>query len=146
MKKITIIGLAMVLAVALVTGAMAVGPCGGMGSGPGCVSQTNQTPEQTQQFAKFQRETLQLRQKMMEVRTELSELRAQTNPDWKAIADKEKQIVDIRTEMQKKAKESGVQGMGQGYCGKSRGCGSCGSCCDVGDYGKSGKNIKSKRQ
>lgn len=144
MKRTTIIGLAVVLSIALVTGAMAVGPYGGMGSGPRCATQADQTPEQAQKFAKFQRETLQLRQKMMETRTEISELRAQTNPDWKAIAEKEKQLVDIRTEMQKKAKESGVQGIGQGYYGK--GCGSCGSCCDMGGYGKPGKNTRGKGQ
>lgn len=139
MKRTTIIGLALVLTIALVTGAMAVGPCGGMGSGPRCASQTDQTSEQAQNFAKFQRETLQMRQKMMEIRTEISELRAQTGSDWKAIAEKEKQMVDIRIEMQKKAKESGIQGMGQGYCGKSKGCGSCGSDCDMSGCGMSGK-------
>jgi predicted nucleic acid-binding Zn-ribbon protein len=88
------------------------------------------TPEQSQKFAQFQQEILPLRQQMMQLKTELMTLRTQQNPDWKAIADKQKQMVDVRTEIQKKRAAAGlpaVGGCGGGGCGMGmRGMGMCG--------------------
>lgn len=113
MKKAISIGLAVVLVAALVTGAMAFGP--GYGS--------SLTPEQAQKFAQFQKDTLPLRQKMLQLKTELMGLRTQTTPDWNAIAAKQKEMVDVRTEIQKKAAETGIAGFGPGSCkgGKGKG-------------------------
>lgn len=122
MKKVIGVAVALMLVIATVTGAMAFGPGGCMGQGPGNCPQMGAavTPEQTQKFAQFQQDTLALRQQMMQYKTELMTLRAQQNPDWKAIADKQKQMVDVKTEIQKKRAAAGLPG------GPGCGCGNCG--------------------
>lgn len=120
MKRVIKIGLAVVFVIALVSVAAAFGP--GMGMGHGMMGR-DMSPEQMQKFADFQKETLPLRQKMLQLKTELMSLRAQTTPDWNAIAAKQKEMIDVRTEIQKKATESGITGFGPGYCrgGKGKG-------------------------
>lgn len=115
MKKAISIALAVVLVAALVNGAMAFGPGYGMGKGHGMMA-CNLTPEQAQKFAQFQKDILPLRQKMLQLKTELMTLRTQTTPDWNAIAAKQKEMVDVRTEIQKKAAEAGITGFGPGSC------------------------------
>lgn len=56
---------------------------------------------------------------MLQLRTDLLALRAQLTPDWKAIAEKQKEMVDIRVEIQKKATEAGFAG--PGLCGHGTG-------------------------
>lgn len=118
MKKILTIVLAMALVVSVMGVALAVGPGAGKGMGPGA----NLTPEQQQKFAQFQKDVLPLKQKMMALKTDLMALRAQQTTDWKAVADKEKEMVDVRTEIQKKASEAGFARMdmrkGKGMHGK----------------------------
>jgi hypothetical protein len=125
MKKVMVFGLAAVLVIALVSVSMAVMPCGGMGNVPvDCPLAGNLTPEQAQKFAAFQKEILPLKQQMLQLRTELMTLRAQPTPDWKAIADKQKAMVDVRVEIQKKAAAAGFTGAGiRGGCG----AGMCGN-------------------
>lgn len=125
MKKMLIAGVVVALAAAVVTGAMAMGPGSGMGMGMGCDKgmMSNLTTEQSQKFVQLQKDTLQLRQKMLQLKTDLMTLRAQAAPDWKAIAEKQKEMVDVRTEMQKKAAEAGVSGFGPGHCDCSKGMG-----------------------
>ena len=117
MKK----GLLAVLVVALiavaVTGAFAFGPGYGQGPGACAITADNATPAQAQKFAKFQSEILPLKQKMLQLRTDLMTLRAQTPTDWNAISAKQKEMVDVRTEIQKKAADSGFSGAGAGSCG-----------------------------
>lgn len=125
MKKAISIGLAVVLVAALVTGAMAFSPGYGMGKGYGMMA-SNLTPEQTQKFAQFQKDILPLRQKMLQLKTELMGLRTQTTPDWNAIAAKKKEMVDVRTEIQKKAAEAGITGFGPGTCRGGKGIGMIG--------------------
>jgi Spy/CpxP family protein refolding chaperone len=115
MKKAISIALAVVLVATLVTGAMAFGPGYGMGKGYGMMA-SNLTPEQAQKFAQFQKDVLPLRQKMLQLKTELMGLRTQTTPDWNAIAAKQKEMVDVRTEIQKKAAETGITGFGPSSC------------------------------
>jgi Spy/CpxP family protein refolding chaperone len=115
MKKAISIALAVVLVATLVTGAMAFGPGYGMGKGYGMMA-SNLTPEQAQKFAQFQKDVLPLRQKMLQLKAELMGLRTQTTPDWNAIAAKQKEMVDVRTEIQKKAAETGITGFGPGSC------------------------------
>ncbi len=121
MKKVLLAGLVAALLVVVVTGAFAFGP--GYGQGPGAgigtcpLATGNVTPEQEQKFAKFQTDILPLKQKMLQLRTELMNLRTQTPTDWKAVAAKQKEMVDVRTEIQKRAADSGISGAGYGACG-----------------------------
>lgn len=115
MKKTIGLAFAVALVVTLVTTAMAFGPGYGMGKGYGFMG-ANLTTEQAQKFAQFQTETLPLRQKMLQLRTELMTLMAQTNPDWDAIAAKQKEMLNVRLEIQKKAFEAGIRGFGPGFC------------------------------
>lgn len=137
MKKNLKVVLAVAIVLVMATGAMAIGPGGGMGMGmANCPNVgANLTPEQTQKFAQFQKETLPLRQQMLQLKTEMMTLRAQPSPDWKAIAEKQKQMVDVRIEIQKKKAEAGLTGFGPGLCGGAgmgmrgmgmRGMGMCG--------------------
>jgi hypothetical protein len=54
---------------------------------------------------------------MLQLRTDLMTLRAQTPIDWNAISAKQKEMVDVRTEIQKRAADSGFTGTGCGICG-----------------------------
>ena len=126
MKSTLVIGLAIGLVVALVTGAMAAAPGDGMGMGPdhgmkGSMScpkmPAKWTPEQTQNFIQFQKDILPLRQQMLKLRTDMMILRLQEPRDWKALADTEKQMVDVRTELQKRATEAGFPAMGAHHRG-----------------------------
>jgi hypothetical protein len=125
MKRGFIASLVVVLVAVVVTGAFAFGPGYGKGMGVGdgtCpMASSTVTPEQSQKFAKFQSDILPLKQKMVQLRTELMTLRAQTPTDWKAIAAKQKEMVDVRTEIQKRASESGFGGAGCGACGYGAG-------------------------
>ncbi|MDI6800670.1 MAG: hypothetical protein QMD01_01240 [Thermodesulfovibrionales bacterium] len=121
MKKALSISLVVIIVIALAGAAMAFGPgYGRFGMGPCYGAETQSTPEQTQKYAQFQKDILPLKQKMLQLRTDLMTLRTQTTPDWKAIADKQKEMVDVRTEIQEKASEAGFTGFGPGTCG---GCG-----------------------
>lgn len=123
MRKAVIASLAVILVAAVVTGAMAIGPGYGrgmMGMGPGFGAGANLTPEQVQKFEQFQKEVAPLREQMFKLRTEMMTLRSQANPDWKAIADKQKAMVDVRMEIWKKAADAGV-GPGQCGCGMNMG-------------------------
>lgn len=129
MKKSIIIGLVIALTMALASVAIARG-YGQCGKGPGGMA--NMTPEQTQTFARFQADSLSLRQKMMQLRTELMTLRVEAKPDWKAIAGKEKEMVDVRIEIRKKATEAGIAGFGRG----GRDCDNCGMGMGMGRGGR----------
>jgi hypothetical protein len=72
------------------------------------------TPEQKAKFVKFQNEILPLKQKMLQLRTELMNIRTQTPTDWNAVAAKQKEMVDVRIAIQKKASEYGFSGRGFG--------------------------------
>ncbi len=125
MNKKLIAGLAVALVAIMVTGAMAFGPGYGRGMGYGagpCYSATtNLTPEQAQKYAQFQKEILPLKQKMLQLRTELMTLHTQTTPDWNAISAKQKEMIDVRTEIQKKASAAELTGAGFGPCGACMG-------------------------
>ncbi len=120
MKRGLIAGLVVAIVAIVVTAAFAFGPGYGRGMGagygtcPGAAATV--TPEQSQKFAKFQTDILPLKQKMLQLRTELMTLRTQTPTDWNAISAKRKEMVDVRTEIQKRAATSGFSG----------GCGTCG--------------------
>jgi Spy/CpxP family protein refolding chaperone len=125
MKKGLIASLIVALVAVGVTAAFAFGPGYGMGMGSGngtcAMAGGTVSPEQSQKFAKFQSDILPLKQKMLQLRTELMTLRSQTPTDWKAISAKQKEMVDVRIEIQKRATDSGFAGAGYGPCGY--GCG-----------------------
>lgn len=132
MKKYMILLILAALVVSLATSAFAFGPGYGMGGGRGFCNPGNVPPEQAQQFAEFQKQILPLKQKMLALRTDLSTLYSKTNPDWNAISQKQKEMVDVRVEIQKRANEAGfgagqclqqnVRGkMGRGLCSPAQG-------------------------
>ena len=116
MKKGIIASLIVALVAVGVTAAFAFGPGYGMGMGSGngtcAMAGGTVSPEQSQKFAKFQSDILPLKQKMLQLRTELMTLRSQTPTDWKAISAKQKEMVDVRIEIQKRAADSGFAGAG----------------------------------
>jgi Spy/CpxP family protein refolding chaperone len=117
MKKTLTIVLAVVLTMALAAFVFAAGP----GSGPGnCpMAGGNITPEQSQAFTQFKNDILPLKQKMLQLRTEVKTLRTQTPVDWNAVSAKQKEMVDVRIAIQKKAADAGFGGC-RGY-GRSMG-------------------------
>ena len=125
MKKGLIASLIVALVAVGVTAAFAFGPGFGMGMGAGygtCPPAGGTvTPEQSQKFAKFQSDILPLKQKMLQLKAELMTLRSQTPIDWNAISAKQKEIVDVRIQIQKRAADSGFAGTGNGCgCGQGR--------------------------
>lgn len=121
MKKTIIVVMAAVI-FTIAAGAMAIGPGSGMGI---CRGQMwgNLSAEGDQKFAQFQKETLPLRQKILQLKSDLISLKAQSPTDWESVAEKEKEMVDLRTEIQKKASESGLSIAGQCDCGRGMGMG-----------------------
>jgi len=122
MKQLATLGISALIVIALIGGAVAAGPMG-PGGGPcatapaDCPLAATAKPEQALKFADFQKEILPQKQQMLQLKTDLMGLRAQPNPDWKAIADKQKQMVDVRVEIQKKAAAAGFPAWGAGRCG-----------------------------
>lgn len=129
MKKTFTIGLMVGILALSITAVYAFGPHYGAGpfAGGDCMGYTNLTPEQKTKAEQFQKDTLAVRQKLLAKHSELMTLRHQETPDFKAIGEKQKEIVDLRTEIAKKANELGVtsfcsgpgtMGMGSGTpCG-----------------------------
>jgi Spy/CpxP family protein refolding chaperone len=124
MKKILITMIVLMLALIVVNGAIAWGgPGNGMRSGYGCPYAANLTPEQAQKAAAFQQAIQPQQQKVFQLRNEIWTLRNQQNPDWNAINAKQKEIVDLRTQIRKQAVDSGVAGTVYGYGPRGRGMG-----------------------
>lgn len=120
MKRAIKVLMVVVLVAVTVSSVYAIGPSGrgiGMGMGPEhCLASGNLTPEQKAKIEKFTAEVQGLREQIIKKRSELTILRTQPNPDWKAIEQKHKEIVEIKTQIQKKAHEEGVAGqVGCGY-------------------------------
>jgi hypothetical protein len=125
MRKILFISavLAAVFAMAATSFAWCRGGYGcGYGYGPG-YAPAAYTPEQTQKITAFQQSIQPQQQKMFQLRNELWTLRNQQNPDWNAITAKQREMFELRTQIQKQAVDSGVAGMGYGYGYGKRGRG-----------------------
>jgi Spy/CpxP family protein refolding chaperone len=129
MKKFGIGGIIALTIVLSVSAAYAVGPCwggsGGWASGP-WQGYTTLTPEQKAKVDQFWNEVLPLRQQMLAKRSEMLGLMTAPAPDWNAIQQKQIEMVGLRTQIQKKAYESGLPGMygwgcGRGMCGMGGG-------------------------
>jgi zinc resistance-associated protein len=102
-------------------GYAAGGPGGGPGYGPG----PNMTKEQYEQFqakrAAFLLDTLALRQTMAAKRIELRTLYAQPNVDQATIQKLRGELIDMGSQLAKKANDAGLPGMGFGRGGFGRG-------------------------
>lgn len=108
MKKYISLVVSFAIILSLTTSAFAFGTGLGWGSGGGFCRLGNLPPEQIQKYTDFQRQVLPLRQRMIELKTDLATLYSQANPDWNAIASKQKEIVDLRVEIQKRAHAAGL--------------------------------------
>src|SRR5574340_725067 len=118
MKRAIKVLMVVVLVAVTVSSVYAVGPFGpGMGMSPGLgINYGNLTLEQKAKIEKFTAEVQGLREQIIKKRAELMILRTQSNPDWKAIEQKRKEMVELTTQMQKKAYEEGVTAQfGYGY-------------------------------
>jgi peptidoglycan hydrolase CwlO-like protein len=124
MKKISMTTIVLLVALFLASSAMAWGGGGyGMRGGYDCPYAANLTPEQSQKVQAFQQEIQPLQQKIFQLRSDIWTLRAQQSPDWNTINAKQKEIVDLRTQIQKMAADRGVAGFGYGYGMRGRGMG-----------------------
>jgi len=111
MRKKSIIGVSLFLAVALMaTAVFAWGPgygCGyGMGPGYGTPAIPNLTAEQSSNFQALQKahldEIAPLREELFKKSTELRSLWLSQNPDQAAITAKQKEILNLQTKLQEK--------------------------------------------
>lgn len=116
MKKILVIGLSLALAVALVaTIAMAWGPrfgpgfAGGQGFGIAGPPFANLTPEQSSQIQALRdaylKEIAPLQQQLLAKGRELTNPWSTPNPDPAAITATQKEIFDLRSQLQEKANQ-----------------------------------------
>jgi len=109
MKKTTIIGLSLTLALALMaTAALAWGPGRGYGMGPGYGTPAipNLTAEQSSKIQALQKahldEIAPLREELFKKSTELRSLWLSQNPDQATITAKQKEILNLQTQLQEK--------------------------------------------
>jgi Spy/CpxP family protein refolding chaperone len=118
MKKNILIGMVLVLALALVASAvMAWGPGYGRGQvyGPrnGIPPVSNLTTEQTSRIQEIQQAKFQkiapLQEQLFAKRTELRNLWATQNPDQPKIAALQKEMLDIRAQLQEKSNNARLE-------------------------------------
>jgi zinc resistance-associated protein len=118
MKKNILIGIVAVLAMALVaSAAMARGPGYGRGQGygpqNGCPAVSNLTAEQTSRIQAIQQANFQkltpLREQLFAKRTELRNLWATQNPDQAKITALQKDMLDIRAQLQEKSNNARLE-------------------------------------
>jgi len=118
MKKNILIGMVAVLALGLVAStAMARGPGYGRGQGygpqNGCPAVSNLTAEQTSRIQAIQQENFQeitpLREQLFAKRTELRNLWVTQNPDQAKIAALQKEMLDIRAQLQEKSNNARLE-------------------------------------
>ncbi|MDI1472701.1 MAG: periplasmic heavy metal sensor [Thermodesulfovibrio sp.] len=107
MKKTFIITIAALFVLGIIGGAAYAWRGGGPGYGGYACPYYSSTVD-PQKAQKFYTDTLPLRQKQLQLRAELAQLYGQPNPDWNAITKKHQEMVQLRTEIQKKAQEYGL--------------------------------------
>ena len=115
MKRVVIIGLSLALALAVVAAvALAWGPGFGRGFGFGPPPFANLTTEQSAQIQALQQANLKeiapLREEMLAKGTELRSLWSTPNADPATVAAKQKEIFDLRTQLQEKANSFRLEG------------------------------------
>jgi len=140
MKKRTLVVMGIVLSMSLIVAGSAFARWGGgygmMGAGydrgAGGFYRTDVAPES---MAKFQKETLSLRDELITKRLELNQEYDKDTPDADRIAQLRKDMIDVETKIQKVADkyDIGSAGRGQGRRsrgGNNRGYADCGGGCN----------------
>ncbi len=122
MKKILIIvGLATLFGIAALQQVSARGWGSGGGGGyncPGYGMNYQQLDQATKEkINAFRAETVELRKQIAMKVAEKQALLSNQSPDPKAVAKVEGELFDLRTEMQNKKAEAGIDSMGMGYRG-----------------------------
>jgi Spy/CpxP family protein refolding chaperone len=96
-------------------GGMGLGPCGGMGLGP-CAANLNLTAEQIKQMQDLRtqhfNETATQREALIARNAELRSLWAQKDPNQTEILKKQKEINDLRAQLQEMAVKHQLQSRG----------------------------------
>jgi zinc resistance-associated protein len=127
-----------VVAVALVAAGAAFAQMGSgpsMGYGRGQYGSGPESQVNIENMKKFQKETLGLRDELMTKRAELHNEYIKETPDTARIAEIQKQMIDIRTKIQKVAEKNGLPAWGPGHGrrgmgrGMMAGSGACGCGC-----------------
>lgn len=104
-KSITVL---IVVAIAVVLVGSVAYAWKGTGFGGWCGNCPVYTSVDPGKAQKFYNDTLPLRQKQLQLKGELMQLYAQPNPDWNAISKKQQEMLQLRTEIQKRAYEYGL--------------------------------------
>lgn len=124
MKRTIIAGIAALLVLGVVAGASAFGPgYGRFGCGLSQGYPVAYTQEQAQNVEQFRAENVTSIERMFQLRSELWTLRTQQTPDWNAITVKQREMFDLRMQLQQRAVDAGIAGYGVGRCGFGRGMG-----------------------
>ena len=110
MKKLSIIGLTVAVALILAGAVYAWWPGGGYGMGYG-------TSANVETMKKFQKETLSLRDDLMTKQLELQNEYNKPVPDTNRIATLRKEIIDLQAKIQTAAEKYGVSGPMSGHMG-----------------------------
>lgn len=95
--------------------------CKGAGDGPAAVQVLDE--ETTKKFDAFRAETVELRKEMAIKRAEMRALMGAEKPDEERAGKIAGQIFDLRTQLQAKADQIGIEGFGPGFGGGRGGCG-----------------------
>jgi zinc resistance-associated protein len=117
MKKNIFISMVAVLALVFVTSAVYAGPGWGRGQGYGqqysCPLVSSLTPEQTSRIQTIQQANFQeispLREQLFAKRTELRNLWVTQNPDQAKITALQKEMLDIRAQLQEKSNNARLE-------------------------------------
>lgn len=120
MKKLLIPMIALAVALAASVGAYAYGPGGG-GRGVGCGNCVGPTAAQQEQFKKFQQDTIELRQQMMNKRFDLQREELKTTPDAARLTALQGEITALQTKIYDIRVKSGLPaGRSYGQCGPTK--------------------------
>ena len=144
MKKRTLVVLGLVLSMSIIVAGSAMARQGGgygmMGSGydrgnGNCNwNDGDRTEVSPEAMAKFQKETLSLRDELITKRLELSQEYDKETPDADRIAQLRKDMIDVQTKIQKVADKYDIDGAGQGRRagrgGNGRGSADCFGGCN----------------
>lgn len=129
MKKTALVSTVLVAALAL-SGAAYAHMAGygmtGAGHGYGMMSGTGTgSAISVEKFTQFRKETAALRDELAVKRIELNNEYVKTTPDPDRIATLEKNIIDLRTKIEKAADKAGLEGWGmhRGFMGTGTGMG-----------------------
>lgn len=128
MKKIALIVVVTVMVVLAGSAVYAFGPGGGCGTcfmgGPNTT-----TPIDIEKAKKFQQETVSHREQMWLKKIEIQNEYSKPTPDLNRIAALQKEMIDIRTQIQTAAQKNGLPAMGPGMKGGMKGGNMMGGGC-----------------